>query len=148
MTDPSSHPRRSRLLVLARDLALLSALDDAVGSECRLELQPDPLAALRRLAERPFAGFVVDAQLAGSWLHAACNGYLKSQPIGRVVIVSSADDPATLMRLAVRDPRVEVLFTPVRPETFREALFGETEEEDVGEQTASRRTMRWLLARD
>lgn len=147
MTPSTTPRRRSRLLVLARDLPLLAALDEAVGAECSLELEPEPDAALERLSERPYVGAVIDAQLAGPYLHAVCSGYLERQPIGRVVIVSAEDDPATLMRLAVRDSRVEVLFAPVLPATFSETLFGTNVDEEVGERTHGRRTMRWLLAR-
>ena len=82
------------------------------------------LTALAILSSRRVGGAVLDGSLPSRMAPLLARAFLQHQPTGRVALIGGADDPTTLVGLAFRDPRAELLFRPVDLEALRDYLLG------------------------
>jgi DNA-binding NtrC family response regulator len=118
---------RVEVLAVSEDDATLDAIERAFAptQQARVIRLTDAHAALAVLGSRPLAGAVIDGALPNRLALVLSRAFLQHQPVGHVAIISAADDPTTLVGLAFRDSRVELLFRPVDADAVRTLVLGE-----------------------
>ena len=116
-----------RILAVSQDPSTLEQLQWALGSTANLEIQRDPVAAWSMVCAEQLDGVVIDADLPNRMASLLTGAFLRHQDSGRVGVITSADDPTTLMGIALREDRVELLYRPLDLEMVRETvLYPET----------------------
>lgn len=141
----SEKPRRRppRILCVSADEEMPRQLDACLGGSAVIDVHADPDHATDLLRSLPFSGAVFDARLPGRQAVHLANVFVRHQPAGRAVIACVSADATTLLGIAARDPRVEVVFHPWDEDEVRERLLGPIE---MGAFTGGRRP-RGLLER-
>ena len=114
--------RQPVILAVTTDMEIIVSLQEAYEGWARLVILSDTNAALAVLGSRPVDMAIVDSALPGRMALVLARAFLWHQPAGRVAIVGAADDPTTLIGLAFRDPRVELLYRPLDIEALRREM--------------------------
>ena len=114
--------RQPVILAVTADPEVVISIQEAYEGKARLVILSDANAALAVLGSRPVDMAIVDSALPGRMALVLARAFLWHQPAGRVALIGAADDPTTLIGLAFRDARVELLYRPVEAETLRHEM--------------------------
>jgi len=114
---------RPRLLAAAADRSTLEELAACLGDDATVVGTVSASEALAAVGCDDFDGVVVDGRLAQRMAGIVGEAFLRKSQTGRVVLLTSMDDPDTLMRLRVDSGRVEVIFRPWNEAELRTCLL-------------------------
>ena len=118
-SDPRPLPR---LLVVCESPSTLEQVQWAFAGHAELRVL-DQIAAWSATCGQSFDGAILDSGLPERMSSLLTNAFLRHQPTGRIAVISSADEPTSVMSLALRESRVEILYQPLDFDTLRNCLL-------------------------
>ena len=124
MSEPASRRRRPRLFCVSADPDVVQRFRAAFDEVADVQVSDDPEKAAHAFRTVPFAGALLDAQLPNRQAMRLAIDYLAHQPAGRVVIACVSAEATTLMSVAARDPRAEIVCDPWDLDELHERLLG------------------------
>ena len=110
-------------MAVSENEVLLARLVATFSGHADIEALASAETAHAALLTRPVPGVLVDADLRDRMAGVLTRAFLQHQPAGRIVVVASRDNPVTLMQLAMKDRRVDVVFDPWRDEVLVACLL-------------------------
>ena len=130
--DWETHRPGGAVLAVSADADLLLMIREVLGDGVHVIGTTDGDAAAHVLETSPLRGMVVDGGMPQRMATTLAREYLRRQPTGRVVVLGSDNHPSTLIGLALRDRRIELLFRPIDQPLLRQLMVGAAEHALVG----------------
>ena len=122
--DPKSESQeRPRVLAVSQDPGTLEQIQWALEGVTDLCIQEDSVAAWSMVCAEPLSGVIIDGSLPSEMASLLTGAFLRHQEGGRVGVITSTDEPSSLMGIAIREDRVELLYRPLDLEMLRETIL-------------------------